>query len=47
MSIKGHNSVTEKLEMTAQYPTPAIVNVKSFCSQDIEHKWKSDANQGP
>ena len=57
MSIKGHNSVTEMtVKMAGNNPNLDLVNMNAYikfgeilliCSQDIERKRNSDANQGP
>ena len=55
-SIKDHNSVTNLRKMTGNNPKLDLVNINahtefgqilSISSQDIEHKRKSDINQGP
>ena len=55
-SIKGHNSVTNKLKVTGNNPNLDIVNINAYtkfgeivsiCSTDIEWKQNSDINQGP
>ena len=55
-SIKGHNSVTNKQNMTGNNPNQDLDNInaykkfgeiRSLCFKDIERKQKSDINQGP
>ena len=55
-SIKGHNSVTNKQNMTGNNPNLDIVNINAYTkfgeilsirSQDIWQKQNSDVNQGP
>ena len=55
MSIKGHNSVTNKQNMTGNNPNLDLVNINAYtkfgeilftCSPDIEQKQNSDVNQG-
>ena len=56
LTIKGHNSVTNKQKITGNNPNLDIVSINAYtkfveilsiCSPDIEQKQKSDINQGP
>ena len=54
-SITGHNSVENELKILFNHPNLHLVNINSYTkfdqnpqinSQDIEHKQKSDVDQG-
>ena len=55
-SIKGHNSVENKQKILFNHPNLHLVDINAYTkfdwnpqikSQDIEHKQKSDVDQGP
>ena len=56
ISIKGHNYVTNKQNMTGNNPNLDLANMNAYtkfgeiltiCSPDIGRKRNSDINQGP
>ena len=55
-SIKGHNSVENERKILWNHPNLQLVNINAYTkvdqnpqinSHDIEHKQKSDIDQGP